>query len=94
MTILERIKYTAELVEFVCLGILAMIATWIWKKRNWNRLKNMPKDYEYLVVRLKAMEYYFGNPIGKLLYHGFNDEDYQSIMLYYRLRLEGTEYTE
>ena len=94
MTILERIKYTAELVEFVCLGILAMIATWIWKKRNWNRLKNMPKDYEYLVVRLKAMEYYFGNPIGKLLYHGFNDEDYQSIMLYYGLRLEGKEYTE
>ena len=94
MTILERIKYTAELVEFVCLGILAMIATWIWKKRNWNRLKNMPKDYEYLVVRLKAMEYYFGNPIGKLLYHGFNDEDYQSIMMYYGLGLEGKEYTE
>ena len=94
MTILERIKYAVELVEFVCLGILAMIATWIWKKRNWNRLKNMPKDYEYLVVRLKAMEYYFRNPIGKLLYHGFNDEDYQSIMMYYGLGLEGKEYTE
>ena len=94
MTIWERIKYTVELVEFVCLGILAMIATWIWKKRNWNRLKNMPKDYEYLVVRLKAMEYYFRNPIGKLLYQDFNDEDYQSIMLYYGLGLEGKEYTE
>ena len=94
MTIWERIKYTVELVEFVCLGILAMIATWIWKKRNWNRLKNMPKDYEYLVVRLKAMEYYFRNPIGKLLYQGFNDEDYQSILSCYGLGLEGKEYTE
>ena len=94
MTILERIKYIAELVEFVCCGILAMIATWIWKKMNRNRLKNMSKDYEYLVTRLKAMEYFFRNPIGKLLYQGFNDEDYQLIMSCYGCGLEGKEYTE
>ena len=94
MTILERIKYTAELVEFVCFGILAIIATWIWKKRNWNRLKNMPKDYQYLVARLKVMEYFFRNPIGKLISQHFNDEDYQLVMSCYERGLEGKEYTE
>ena len=94
MTILERIKYTVELVGFVCRGISAMIATWIWKKRNWNRLKNMPKDYQYLVARLKAMEYFFRNQIGKLLYQGFNDEDYQLIMSYCGFGLEVKEYTK
>ena len=94
MNILERIKYTAEMVEFVCCGAFAMIATWIWKKRNRNRLKNISKDYEYLVIRLKAMEYFFRNPIGKLAPQHFNDEDYQLIMSCYGLGMEGKEYTE
>lgn len=93
MTILERIKYAAGLVEISCCGLFAEIATRIWKKRNLNRLKDISTDYAYLAIRLKAMEYFYRTPIGKRI-APYANEDYQFMMWCYGLGLEGKEYTE
>ena len=93
MTILERIKYAAELVEFICCAIFTMIAVWIWENRNFNRLSDMSTDYTYLAIRLKAMEYFYRTPIGKRI-SPYADEDYQFMMSCYVRGFEGKEYTE
>ena len=93
MTILERIKYAAGLVEVICCGIFAEIAIQIWKKRNLNRLNDISKDYAYLAIRLKAMEYFYRTLIGKRI-APYSDEDYQFMLSCYERGLEGKEYTE
>ena len=93
MTILERIKYAAGLVEVICCGLFAEIAIQIWKKRNLNRLNDISKDYAYLAIRLKAMEYFYRTPIGKRI-APYSDEDYQFMLSCYERGLEGKEYTE
>lgn len=93
MTILERIKYTAGLVELIGCRLFAEIAIRIWIKRNWNRLNDISTDYAYLAIRLKAMEYFYRTPTGKRLVPYIN-EDYPSMLWCYELGLEGKEYAE
>ena len=93
MTILERIKYAAGLVELIGCRLFAEIAIRIWKKRNWNRLNDISTDYAYLAIRLKAMEYFYRTSIGKRLAPYIN-EDYPFMLSCYGLGLEGKEYTE
>ena len=93
MTILERIKYAAEMVELIGCRLFAEIAIRIWKKRNWNRLNDISTDYAYLAIRLKRMEYFYRTPIGKRI-APYANEDYQFMMWCYGLGLEGKEYTE
>lgn len=93
MTILERIKDTAELVELIGCRLFADIAIRIWIKINWNRLNNTSTDYAYLAIRLKAMEYFYRTPTGKRLAPYIN-EDYPFMLSCYGLGLEGKEYTE
>ena len=93
MTILERIEYTAGLVKAICSGLFANIATRIWIKMNRNRLNDMPTDYAYLAIRLKAMENFYRTPIGKRI-APYADEDYSYLVWLYALKLEGKEYTE
>ena len=93
MTILERIKDTAELVELIGCRLFAEIAIRIWIKINWNRLNDISTDYAYLAIRLKAMEYFCHTPTGKRLAPYIN-EDYPLMLSCYGLGLEGKEYTE
>lgn len=93
MTILERIKHTAGLVELIGCRLFADIAIRIWIKINSNRLDDMSTDYSYLAIRLKAMEYFYRTPSGKRLAPYIN-EDYPSMLSCYGLKLEGKEYTE
>ena len=93
MTILERIKHTAGLVELIGCRLFVEIAIWIWIKRNWNRLNDISTDYAYLAIRLKAMEYFYCTPTGKSISQYVN-EDYQFVLSCYELGLEGKEYTE
>ena len=93
MTILERIKDTAELVELICCRLFVEIAIRIWIKINWNRLNDKSTDYAYLTIRLKAMEYFYRTPFGKRI-APYANEDYQFMLSCYGLGLEGKEYTE
>lgn len=93
MTILERIKDTAELVELISYRLFVEIAIRIWIKINRNRLNDISTDYAYLAIRLKAMEYFYRTPIGKRLAPYIN-EDYPFMLSCYGLGLEGKEYTE
>ena len=93
MTILERIKHTAELVELICCRLFVEIAIRIWIKINWNRLNDISTDYAYLAIRLKAMEYFYCTPSGKRIAPYVN-EDYPFMLSCYELGLEGKEYTE
>lgn len=93
MTILERIKHTAGLVELICCRLFVEIAIRIWIKINWNRLNDISTDYAYLAIRLKAMEYFYRTPGGKRIAPYVN-EDYQFMLSCYELGLEGKEYTE
>ena len=93
MTILERIKYAAGLVELIVCRLFAEIAIRMWIKSNWNRLNDISTDYAYLAIRLKGMEYFCRTPIGKR-FAPFDDEYYQSMLWCYGLGLEGKEYTE
>ena len=93
MTILERIKHAAELVELICCRLFVEIAIRIWIKINWNRLNDISTDYAYLAIRLKAMEYFYRTPSGKRIAPYVN-EDYQFMLSCYELGLEGKEYTE
>lgn len=93
MTILERIKYTAGLVELIGCRLFVEIAIRIWIKINWNRLNDISTDYAYLAIRLKAMEYFYCTSSGKRIAPYVN-EDYQFMLSCYELGLEGKEYTE
>lgn len=93
MTILERIKDAAELVELICCRLFVEIAIRIWININWNRLNDISTDYAYLAIRLKAMEYFYRTPIGKRL-APYANEDYQFMLSCYGLGLEGKEYTK
>lgn len=93
MTILERIKYTAGLVELIGCRLFVEIAIRIWIKINWNRLNDISTDYAYLAIRLKAMEYFYCTPSGKRIAPYVN-EDYPFMLSCYVLGLEGKEYTE
>lgn len=93
MTILERIKYAAGLVELIGCRLFADIAIRIWIKINWNRLNDISTEYAYLAIRLKAMEYFYCTPSGKRIAPYVN-EDYQFMLSCYELGLEGKEYTE
>ena len=93
MSILERIKYTAGLVELIVCRLFVEIAIRMWIKSNWNRLNDISTDYAYLAIRLKGMEYFCRTPIGKR-FAPFDDEYYQFMLSCYELGLEGKEYTE
>ena len=93
MTILERIKHMAGLVELIVCRLFVEIAIRMWIKSNWNRLNDISTDYAYLAIRLKGMEYFCRTPIGKR-FTPFDDEYYQSMLWCYGLGLEGKEYTE
>lgn len=93
MTILERIKHMAGLVELIVCRLFAEIAIRMWIKSNWNRLNDISTDYAYLAIRLKAMEYFYCTPSGKRIAPYVN-EDYPFMLSCYELGLEGKEYTE
>ena len=93
MTILERIKHMAGLVELIVCRLFVEIAIRMWIKSNWNRLNDISTDYAYLAIRLKAMEYFYCTPSGKRIAPYVN-EDYPFMLSCYELGLEGKEYTE
>ena len=93
MTILERIKHMARLVELIVCRLFAEIAIRIWINRNWNRLNDVSQEYAYLAIRLKAMEYFYRTPAAKSIVPYVN-EDYPFMLSCYELGLEGKEYTE
>lgn len=93
MRIMERIEDAALVVKLSWWILCVEIAIRIWIKRNWNRLNDVSTEYAYLAIRLKAMEYIYRSPIGKLTAQYVN-EDYESMLRYYELGLEGKKYAE
>ena len=93
MTILERIKYAAGLVELMFSRLFSDIAIRIWIKANWGRLNDISLEYAYLAVRLKAMEYFYRTPTGKRL-APYIDEDYLFLLSCYAVGFGEKEYAE
>ena len=93
MRIMERLEDAVMIGKLIWWRTCVEIAIRIWIKRNWNRLNDVSTEYAYLAIRLKAMEYFYRTPAGKLIAPYVN-EDYQFMMSCYELGLEGKEYAE